>query len=49
MTPPPASAAAASLRQVFKWSLMSGALFWSLVYKLSASGLKVPDFVYVNF
>lgn len=33
----------------FKWSLMSGTLFWTLVFKLSERGLQVPDFVYVNF
>ena len=35
--------------RVLKWSLMSGAVFWAVVYKLSERGLKVPDFVYVNF
>jgi hypothetical protein len=34
---------------LFRWSLMSGAVFWSVVYKLSSIGIKVPDFVYVNF
>jgi hypothetical protein len=34
---------------VFKWSLMTAILFWVLVYKFSERGLKVPDFVYVNF
>jgi len=34
---------------VFKWSLMTGIILWTVVYKLSERGLKVPDFVYVNF
>lgn len=34
---------------VLKWSLMSGALLWTIVYKFSEQGLKAPDFVYVNF
>jgi hypothetical protein len=33
----------------FRWSLMLAAIFWTLVYKLSETGVKVPDFVYVNF
>lgn len=37
------------LSRTFRWSLMSGAVFWAVVYKLSESGIKVPDFVYVNF
>ena len=32
-----------------KVSLMLAALFWVLVYRLSESVAKVPDFVYVNF
>lgn len=32
-----------------KWTLMLAAIFWTVVYKLSESGVKVPDFVYVNF
>lgn len=35
--------------QVFKWSLMLTAVFWTLVFKLSELGIKVPDFVYANF
>ena len=35
--------------QIFKWSLMSSAVLWALVYKFSERGLKIPDFVYVNF
>lgn len=35
--------------QVFKWSLMASTTLWAIVYKLSEAGLKVPDFVYVNF
>lgn len=35
--------------QVFKWSVMSAGIFWTLVYKFSEGGVKVPDFVYVNF
>lgn len=37
------------LLMVFRWSLMLAALCWTFVYKLSESGVKVPDFVYVNF
>lgn len=44
-----ARARAAVLPPLLKWSLMSGALFWALVYKFSAAGLAVPDFVYVAF
>ena len=36
-------------RMVFQWALMLAAIFWTIVYKLSESGVKVPDFVYVNF
>ena len=32
-----------------KWSLMTSALFWILVYHLSQSARRVPEFVYVNF
>ena len=32
-----------------KWSLMSAALFWLLVYKLSQQMVHLPEFVYVNF
>jgi hypothetical protein len=32
-----------------KWCVMTAAIFWTVVYKLSESGVKVPDFVYVNF
>ncbi len=38
-----------SLWRLLKWSLMSGAVFWVIVFKLSERGIKVPDFVYVNF
>jgi hypothetical protein len=45
----PAQSASGLEWQLFKWSVMSGVIFWTLVYKLSERGLKVPDFVYVNF
>ena len=45
----PQSRAVALEWTVFKWSLMSAILLWTLVYKLSEHGIKVPDFVYVNF
>lgn len=32
-----------------KWSIMSSALFWMLVYHLSQNARAIPDFVYVNF
>lgn len=32
-----------------KWSIMAVTLFWLLVYHLSDSAGKLPDFVYVNF
>jgi hypothetical protein len=32
-----------------KWSLMSCALLWLLIYRLSEATQKLPDFVYVNF
>ena len=38
-----------SLLLTLRLSLMLGAIFWVIVYKLSEAGLKVPDFVYVNF
>jgi len=28
---------------------MAAMIFWTVVYKLSETGVKVPDFVYVNF
>jgi hypothetical protein len=34
---------------VWKWGLMSAALFWMLVYVWSQSAEKLPGFVYVNF
>lgn len=34
---------------VWKWGLMSAALFWMWVYLLSQSAEKLPEFVYVNF
>ncbi len=34
---------------VWKWGLMSAALFWMLVYLWSQSAEKLPGFVYVNF
>ena len=43
------ASAASPAFQVLKWSLMSAAIFWTAVYKSSERGLKVPDFVYVNF
>lgn len=38
-----------TLLMVFRWSLMLAAISWTIVYKLSETGIKVPDFVYVNF
>jgi hypothetical protein len=32
-----------------KVSLMLIALLWILIYRLSESGPRMPDFVYVNF
>jgi hypothetical protein len=32
-----------------KVSLMLSALFWTVIYRLSESVARVPDFVYVNF
>jgi len=32
-----------------KWSLMVVILVWFLVYSLSESSQKLPEFVYVNF
>ena len=32
-----------------KWSLMSTALFWVVIYKLSQEAVRLPEFVYVNF
>jgi hypothetical protein len=34
---------------LFKWALMTCALFWVSVYKLSEQQARLPDFVYVNF
>ena len=35
--------------QFCKWSSMSAAIFWMLVYVLSEAAEKLPNFVYVNF
>lgn len=35
--------------RTFKWALMSGVVFWTLLYKASETNLKLPGFVYVNF
>ncbi len=32
-----------------KWALMTAALFWVVVFKLSQAKIQLPDFVYVNF
>ena len=32
-----------------KWSAMLVALFWMLVFRLSQSVERLPEFVYVNF
>lgn len=32
-----------------KWSCMSACVVWMLIYMLSESAAKWPDFVYVNF
>jgi hypothetical protein len=38
------------LRSPFlKWSIMTAALFWTSVYKLSEQQTRLPEFVYVNF
>lgn len=34
---------------LLKWSLMASGIFWMVVFRLSEQGLKLPDFVYVNF
>ena len=39
----------AALWRFCKWSGMTAAVFWMLVYMLSESAAKLPDFVYVNF
>ena len=40
---------AQNYRDALKVSIMLVALFWMLVFRLSESAPKVPDFVYVNF
>jgi hypothetical protein len=35
--------------QFCKWSVMSAAVFWMVVYLLSEAAEKLPNFVYVNF
>ncbi|MBN8730178.1 MAG: hypothetical protein J0L64_06515 [Acidobacteria bacterium] len=35
--------------KLLRWSLMSAALFWMLVYRLSSAASAFPDFVYVHF
>ena len=32
-----------------KISLMLAGLFWTLVYRLSESATRIPEFIYVNF
>jgi hypothetical protein len=32
-----------------KWSFMTAAVFWMVVYLLSETAEQLPDFVYVNF
>ena len=32
-----------------KWSCMSAGVLWMVIYMLSESAAKWPDFVYVNF
>lgn len=34
---------------VVKWSLMSSAVFWMIIYRLSQLAVRMPEFVYVNF
>ena len=34
---------------MIKWSLMIVALFWTLLYRASQEGDRVPEFMYVNF
>lgn len=35
--------------KLIKWSLMTAAIGWTLVYRLSEEAAKVPEFVYANF
>jgi len=34
---------------LFKWSIMVAVIFWMVVFRLSEQGVKVPEFIYVNF
>ena len=34
---------------LFKWCLMAASIFWMVVFRLSEQGVKLPEFVYVNF
>ncbi len=35
--------------QFCKWSFMSAAVFWMVIYIVSEAAEKLPNFVYVNF
>jgi hypothetical protein len=36
-------------RKFCKWSAMSAAIFWMIIYMLSQAATRWPGFVYVNF
>jgi hypothetical protein len=51
---PNVAAKAADAKTVFFWqflklNLMAAALLWLVVYRLSETAEKLPEFVYVNF
>lgn len=35
--------------RLFIWSVMTAAIFWTLIYQAGKKDGGVPDFVYVNF
>lgn len=46
---PHTTGAGIAMGKLFRWSLMSAALFWMVVYRLSSAASGLPDFVYVGF
>jgi len=38
-----------STAMTLKWAIMTATIFWTIVFKLSELGVKLPEFVYVNF
>ena len=34
---------------LIKWSLMSSAVMWMIIYRASLNAVRLPEFVYVNF